>query len=289
MPSISIPAAIVGASVVGAGASIAGSMANAGAAKKAAQTNANALTSDNAANIAEAERVRQANSDLAGQTLTNDQGVINDYEAKGAGLYQPYIDTGSKATSAINAILGLGGDAQAQRDALNNWANTTGMQFQLKTGSDAITGSKATAGLLNSGSTLKALNQYGQNVGSTYFGNYLAGLQGQQQLGVSGTNALSNVYGNSASLRTGANATALNAVTGANSQAGQNILASNTNTTNALVANTNNLLNATTAANNNTTSSINGLLNNGVSAYAFSNGLKNPNASSFGNTSTVRI
>lgn len=69
--------------------------------------------------------------------------------------------------------------------AFQNYLNSTGYNFQLQQGSNAITGNAAAKGLLDSGATAKALTGYGQNLASTSFNNYLgqlsgvAGLQGQ--------------------------------------------------------------------------------------------------------------
>jgi hypothetical protein len=50
-----------------------------------------------------------------------------------------------------------------------------------------------TNGLLRSGSTLKALTKYGQDLGTGDFQTYLGNLQGQQGVGLSGANALAGV------------------------------------------------------------------------------------------------
>jgi hypothetical protein len=73
---------------------------------------------------------------------------------------------------------------QAAGAAFGNYLNSTGYKFQLGQGMQAVTGSAAARGLLNSGSTLKALDQYGQGLGSSYFSNYLSQIQGlNSQLG----------------------------------------------------------------------------------------------------------
>lgn len=62
--------------------------------------------------------------------------------------------------------------------AYQNYLNSTGYNFQLQQGSDAITGNAASKGLLNSGATAKALTSYGQNLGATTFNNYLGQMSG---------------------------------------------------------------------------------------------------------------
>jgi hypothetical protein len=73
----------------------------------------------------------------------------------------------------VNPAATAGTGANAANDAFQNYLNSTGYQFRLGQGMDAITGNAATKGLLNSGATLKGLNTYGQNMASQEFGNYL--------------------------------------------------------------------------------------------------------------------
>lgn len=103
----------------------------------------------------------------------------------------PYTQAGQQAVGQQASLLGLGDPASGQA-GLQNYLNSTGYQFQLGQGTDAITGNAAARGLLNSGSTLKALNNYGQGMGASYFNNYL------NQLGNvagAGQNAASTVGG----------------------------------------------------------------------------------------------
>jgi hypothetical protein len=78
---------------------------------------------------------------------------------------------------AISAIMGAVNNPVTQQagsgDAFQNYLNSTGYKFQLGEGIGAIEASQATKGALNSGATLKALQQYGQNLASTTFNNYL--------------------------------------------------------------------------------------------------------------------
>ncbi|HEY5289790.1 MAG TPA: hypothetical protein VIJ59_07125, partial [Caulobacteraceae bacterium] len=123
-----IALAIVGASIVGAGASIIGAHSASSAASNAANAN-NALQ----------EQIYNSNK----------------------GLEQPFITSGDNAETALNGFLGLGGDPAATQKAFNNYLNSTGYQFNLNQGLDATQQAKASAGMLNSGATLKALDAYG--------------------------------------------------------------------------------------------------------------------------------
>lgn len=89
----------------------------------------------------------------------------------------------ANTTGAINSLLT---SPDQNNPAFKNYLNSTGNQFQLGQGMDAITGSAAAKGILNSGATAKALTNYGQGLASTTFNNYLShlgslvGLQGSQ-------------------------------------------------------------------------------------------------------------
>lgn len=101
------------------------------------------------------------------------------------------VGTGTGAGAQIANLLGLNGQ-QGQDQGFQDWRNSTGYQFGLDQGTQSITGNAATQGLLNSGSTLKALDTYGQNYANTQYQNYLNPLQ--SLLG-SGINAASTIGG----------------------------------------------------------------------------------------------
>lgn len=217
-------------------------------------------------------------SSLAGQS-------IDSALAQNTALYQPYTDAGKSATTAISALLGTGGDPAAQQQAFQNWRDSTGYKFQLQSGSDAVATNKAAQGLLRSGSALKGLDQYGQNLGSTTFQTYLGNLTGQQGVGLNATNALanlnasagsqkSNLYANEgsqfANLATGygqnsasLNTTLGNALAGNTTNLGGNLASNNTNAANALVSSNTGLTGSLISGNNNAT---NALVNNASSS-----------------------
>ena len=100
------------------------------------------------------------------------------------------IQQGGRAGSLLGNLLGLGG-GQAQTDGFNQFRNSTGYQFGKQQGMDSITGNAATQGLLNSGGTLKALEDtFGQNYADTQYGNYTGLLQNQQNAGLQGAGVL---------------------------------------------------------------------------------------------------
>ncbi|MEX1088094.1 MAG: hypothetical protein WEC36_02630 [Phycisphaeraceae bacterium] len=103
-----------------------------------------------------------------------------------AGRVDPYVQAGTGAIGRQADLLGVGGDPAASQAAFQNYLNSTGYQFQLGEGQRAVTGSAAARGLLNSGSTARRLTQYGQDLGSSYFNNYLTQLGGVSQQGLQG-------------------------------------------------------------------------------------------------------
>ena len=99
------------------------------------------------------------------------------------------IGQGTNAGSAIASLLGLNG-GQAQTQGFDNWRKSTGYRFGMNQGMDAITGSAAAKGLLNSGGTLKAMNTFGQDYASTKYGDYLGQLSGLLDSGLTGAGIL---------------------------------------------------------------------------------------------------
>lgn len=95
------------------------------------------------------------------------------------------------ASSALAAMLGIGGDPTAQNEAFDNFRNSSGYQFQMDQGTNAITGGAASKGLLNSGSTAKSLQTYGQGLADSTMNGYLDRLLGVGNQGIAAANAIS--------------------------------------------------------------------------------------------------
>lgn len=157
-----IAAAIIGAVGVGAGALI-----SSHASHEASQAATQAATQNN-----------QLQEQIYNQNTSN---------------IQPWMLRGNAAGAAQGALLGLGGDVAGQRTALDNYANSAGLDYQIQQGNRAINASAAARGNLHSGATLKALQDRGQQIGATYFDRYLTQLQNVSQQGLGGANALAGV------------------------------------------------------------------------------------------------
>ena len=93
---------------------------------------------------------------------------------------------------------------QSAQDAANNafdiFRNSTGYQFRLGEGMDALNSGYAGAGVLQSGDAMRAATEYGQNFASNEFGNYMGQLQNQQGVGLAGASALAGVGQNYAGM-----------------------------------------------------------------------------------------
>ena len=149
MPA-AIPLAIVGAGVAGAGASL--------------------LASHNATSAA--SQAAAANNALQQQIYEENKG-----------LAMPYINAGTGAENALSGFLGLGGDPAAIQKAFNDYLGSTGYQFALGQGEQAVQQDKAARGELNSGATLKALDAYGTGLAQQYGQQYINNLQGLTDTG----------------------------------------------------------------------------------------------------------
>lgn len=159
-------APVVAAGLISAGASIFSGITGGKGAKKAATIAANSAAQDRA---------------LA-QSIYNNN----------VGMAQPALDRGNAAGAQINALLGLGGNAQGAQDALAAYRGATGYQTRLEEGQRAINTGYAARGALESGAAQKALLQYGQNQASGSFNDYVTMLQNQQGVG---QNALGSITG----------------------------------------------------------------------------------------------
>lgn len=228
--------------IIGGVASIGGAILGSKAQKKAANQAAQAATDNTAANNALAREIYGENK----ATLS------------------PFVNTGTSASNAINALLGLGtsqpaaqqqqarpaaqtypggmnyvapgnnlntgggmwrgepvnqlqyggtngvvrdrltataaapaqNQQQQYQNAFDNYRNSTGYQFRVNEGARALDNSYASRGVGQSGAAAKAALNYGQNIASGEFGNYLNALMAQQGVGLSAAGAQAGVSTN---------------------------------------------------------------------------------------------
>lgn len=98
-----------------------------------------------------------------------------------SGALSPAISSGVNNLNSLSDILGRGFD---------DYKKNAGFDFLYNKGTRDISGSAAARGLLNSGSTAKALAKYEGDLGSTFYNNYLDRLAGVSQLGLGTANTL---------------------------------------------------------------------------------------------------
>lgn len=87
------------------------------------------------------------------------------------------------------------GGVTPYQNAFQNYLGSTGYQFQVDQGNQAINQGYAAKGSLQSGAALKALQTYGQNTATGFFKDYLGLLGNQQGVGLNGARAVAGVGG----------------------------------------------------------------------------------------------
>lgn len=96
----------------------------------------------------------------------------------------------ANASNAIANLLGLGGTG-AQDQGFQNFKNNSGYNFIRDEGLSGISGNQAARGLLGSGSTLKAMNKYNNNLADSFLNSYLQQLTGLSNTGLQAGNVIS--------------------------------------------------------------------------------------------------
>lgn len=168
-------------------------------------------------------------SNIAAQTAASDNALQSQIYDSNKAMEQPYVDRGNAAGDELNGFLGLGGDPAATQTAFNNYLNSTGYQFNLNQGLDAVNQSKASQGMFNSGSTLQALDSYATGEANQYGQQYASDLQGVSTEGANSANALAGTganYANASNSNSNSAAT-ISANAGLSSAASTNALIGN--------------------------------------------------------------
>lgn len=95
-----------------------------------------------------------------------------------AGLNNPYLQLGGGAASTLAQLTAPGANVSQLLPQLD-----PGYQFRLSQGLQGVQQSQAANGLLNSGATLRALQNYGQNYASSEYANTFSRLAGLAGMG----------------------------------------------------------------------------------------------------------
>ena len=152
--------AILGASAIGAGASILGSQTAAGAQEKSTQ-----------------------------QATQTEQNMFN----QAAGYQQPYSQQGQAADATLNQLLGVNNGAGGPGNAAtmeSTLENLPGYQFTLNQGLKSTQSGYAARGLADSGGALKGASTYATGLAQSDYGNYINQLLGSAQLGENAAGSL---------------------------------------------------------------------------------------------------
>lgn len=239
---IGTTAAIIGASVLGAGASMLSGNKAASASTQAANTQA-----------AAAERAAQIQADAANRAVD----IQHQQFETTRGDYAPWREAGANALKEQTNLLGLNG-AGEQTNAFSRFRTDPGYDF---TRSEAIKGvdrSAAARGLTTSGATIKAIQDRASNLADQSYGNYFNRFGVVAGTGQTATNSTATAGAQAATnegnaLIGGAQARASGFNTAANAQAGGLINSANAFTNGA--------------------SGVSGAFNSGLNNYFSLNGL----------------
>ena len=93
------------------------------------------------------------------------------------------VSNAGAGTNAISALLGLNGGS-AQDAGFQKFKDSSGYNFIQDEGMRGITSNNAAKGLLNSGSALKGITKYNNNLSSTFLNSYLSNLMGLSSNGM---------------------------------------------------------------------------------------------------------
>lgn len=174
------------------------------------------------------------NKGILGDFQNLGNSIINTGEQKSEGAlnsaiagYQPWVDSGKNANTMYGNALGLNG-ADGNAAATSAFQTGPGYQFALDQGTQAALRGASAAGMLNSGNTLTALNDYGQGQANQEYGSWLDRLNGVSGQGLqaasgqaSGYGALSDLYQAGTDNRLGLENTVTQGKMGLNNQVAQ--------------------------------------------------------------------
>jgi hypothetical protein len=124
--------------------------------------------------------------------LTNALDFQRGVYATAQGDLNPYISGGQSALSALLGAYGLNGN-QGVSNAFSQFQQTPAYQFALGQGNLALTRQLASMGLNDSGAALKEGVSYNQGYASQNYGNFLSGIGGIANTGLSAAGTLGGI------------------------------------------------------------------------------------------------
>lgn len=106
--------------------------------------------------------------------------------------YGGMMGAGTGATNILQALLTGQGDTGGATGAYNNYLQQAGFAPAMRELSRGVTGQGAASGILNSGTTAKALQTRGAELNQGFFNNYLQQLTGLSGLGLQAGGLVAN-------------------------------------------------------------------------------------------------
>lgn len=160
----------------------------------------------------------QAGGNMAGNAANRAAQMRQEEATRARAAVSPWQSSGTAAVSKITNLLGLGSiktnggnyntygwdpanAKEIQQQALADFETTPGYQFRMDEGIKALDRTAASRGLLRSGAQQKAITDFGQNIASEEYGNYMGNLLAVSGMG---NQAASSGNNTAASLTQGA-------------------------------------------------------------------------------------
>jgi len=106
--------------------------------------------------------------------------------------YGGTMDAGTAATGAQSALLTGQGDVAGAQQGYNNYLQQAGYAPAMKALSTGVVGQGAAGGILNSGTTARALQSRGADLNQSFFNNYLQNLSGLSSQGLQAGGLVAN-------------------------------------------------------------------------------------------------
>lgn len=110
--------------------------------------------------------------------------------------YGGAVEKGGQATDFLSALLGMNGSPAASQ-AFDDYKDSSGYDFTMDSGVNALNHNSASRGLFNSGAAGKDLIKFGQGTGSQFFNNFLDRLLGLSDRGLAAGSLISGAGGKS--------------------------------------------------------------------------------------------
>jgi hypothetical protein len=139
------------------------------------------------------------------------------------GQLEPWINVGTGANYTLGSLYGIGPDGQPTNAPVNysQFTNSPDYQFAQQQGNAALQNYENANGLAGSGGALAAASQYNEGLATQQYGNYFNRLmslstlgQGAASAGVGGANAAASTIGNIGASTASGIVGATNAVSG---------------------------------------------------------------------------